>query len=283
MLPVVLTKPCDMSAAHWEWLRALPFGGVLFSTQGGHQGVPLPMVCAAGDLDGDLYFLCWEPVILEHLIPRAEPTSTAAASGVGSSITSGQRDGVSTGATTGESNGSDVVGSTCSSSGDNVRIDGTDGDNTSSNNVNNDGGGIRSTSTRDLSSVDGVMRQKKVGAIRSQSKPGEGNDEKNSRATSSGICERLDSDGVSLKGDDDDSNNWVTKVQKYLVTNCMQEDSSLVGRLYSQMSKVHKESTLGMDDPDAQALANAYTAAIDRGKHSIDVLLPAHLRKKLGL
>jgi hypothetical protein len=72
-------------------------------------------------------------------------------------------------------------------------------------------------------------------------------------------------------------------MQRFLVTNRMGVENALVGRLYSEMTKVHKSSKLGMDDPDAIAFANAYLAAIDGRKHTIDVLLPEHLRTRVGL
>ena len=79
------------------------------------------------------------------------------------------------------------------------------------------------------------------------------------------------------------ASNWYTDVQRHLSMNSMLEDHALVSRMYKEMTKIHDSSPLGMDDPDAIAYANAYLAAIDRGKHGIEVLLPDHLRKVIGL
>ena len=76
MLPLVTEKPEGMPHATWLWLLGLPFGAVLFSTAG--RGVPLPSTVADGDLDGDLYMVCWDPTILEHITPRPLPASVGA-------------------------------------------------------------------------------------------------------------------------------------------------------------------------------------------------------------
>jgi hypothetical protein len=66
VLPAVSDKPPNMSAAQWSWLLSLPFGCVIFG--GAENGsVALPETIASGDLDGDLYFVCWEEEILRHV------------------------------------------------------------------------------------------------------------------------------------------------------------------------------------------------------------------------
>ena len=52
-------------------LLSLPFGAVAFSSEG--SGAPLPSTVADGDLDGDLYFVCWDQTLLAHLTPLPPP------------------------------------------------------------------------------------------------------------------------------------------------------------------------------------------------------------------
>jgi len=65
MLPVLSQRPAAMSPDEWDWLVQLPFGAVLFSTAG--VGAPLASTVADGDLDGDLYLVCWELDILRNI------------------------------------------------------------------------------------------------------------------------------------------------------------------------------------------------------------------------
>jgi hypothetical protein len=69
MLPLVTSKPDYMSLANWEWLQTLPFGSIMFGNPMPGER-PLPELIASGDLDGDLYFICWNKTILSHI--RAE-------------------------------------------------------------------------------------------------------------------------------------------------------------------------------------------------------------------
>jgi hypothetical protein len=70
MVPVVTSKPSDMSDANWKLLQSFQFGAVIFSNP--KPGMtPMPVLTADGDLDGDLYFICWHKAILEHV--KAEP------------------------------------------------------------------------------------------------------------------------------------------------------------------------------------------------------------------
>ena len=214
ILPIVRGKPWDMSDEHWEWLLSLPFGGVIFSTRG--NGPPLPMVCAAGDLDGDLYFICWDAEILSYIRPRPQPKLTGAASATGTIVSS---------------------------------------------NHNYDGD---SSTTEKLSVID-ICRKLQGG--------------NQGKLVKEGVI-RVE---PRHKYVDNKSPNWFSELQQYLIANSHVSDQALVGKMYQQMSKIHKESPLGMDDPDAVAFANAYLAAIDRGKHSIDVMLPDHLKARIGL
>ena len=70
MLPVVSERPALMSIEDWEWLNGLAFSVVIFAQP--REGTkPLPSYISSGDLDGDLYFVCWDGVILSHI--QAEP------------------------------------------------------------------------------------------------------------------------------------------------------------------------------------------------------------------
>ncbi|KAJ1619117.1 RNA dependent RNA polymerase-domain-containing protein [Pavlovales sp. CCMP2436] len=69
VLPLVTRRPQSMLPSQWEFLQRLPFGMLVFSVRGER---PLPEVCGQGDLDGDLYFACWdEAIVLPNLSPRA--------------------------------------------------------------------------------------------------------------------------------------------------------------------------------------------------------------------
>lgn len=55
-----------MPQHHYDFLRELPFGVVIFGFP--ETGMkPLPETIANGDLDGDRYFVCWDKKILKHL------------------------------------------------------------------------------------------------------------------------------------------------------------------------------------------------------------------------
>ena len=99
MVRTVSTRPKHMTSAQWNWLWDLPFGAVIFSTAG--NGVPLPLTIASGDLDGDLYFTCWNTDLLAHVTPRPQRLPQAdAASSAGNGEGSGS--GVSAEKETGE-------------------------------------------------------------------------------------------------------------------------------------------------------------------------------------
>ena len=70
IIPMVTSKPDGMSNDDWEWLNGLAFGAILFANP--NLGMtPIPEQMANGDLDGDLYLICWDQEILSHI--RAQP------------------------------------------------------------------------------------------------------------------------------------------------------------------------------------------------------------------
>lgn len=71
LVSVIMDKPENMPLKTWHWLNSLPWGGLIFSTAG--KGVPIPMACASGDVDGDLYFACWDHQIVQQIKPAPLP------------------------------------------------------------------------------------------------------------------------------------------------------------------------------------------------------------------
>mmetsp|Transcript_85388 Transcript_85388/g.150959 ORF Transcript_85388/g.150959 Transcript_85388/m.150959 type:complete len:641 (+) Transcript_85388:52-1974(+) len=67
LLPLVTSKPDGMSEDDWRALTERHFGEVLFS----NEGNPIPQSISEGDLDGDLYFVCWDDSIVRHVKPAA--------------------------------------------------------------------------------------------------------------------------------------------------------------------------------------------------------------------
>jgi RNA dependent RNA polymerase len=70
MLRVVTSRPESMSVAHWEWLNSLDFGCIIFANPRPGQK-SMPERIAKGDLDGDLYLVCWDEQVLSFI--QAEP------------------------------------------------------------------------------------------------------------------------------------------------------------------------------------------------------------------
>jgi len=65
-LTTVTTQPFDMPKADWEFLDKLEFGSIIFSRPNvGKMSMPEHIAC--GDLDGDLYLICWDPILLSHM------------------------------------------------------------------------------------------------------------------------------------------------------------------------------------------------------------------------
>ena len=69
-IKVVREKPTLMTSEAFNWLNELSFGAVIFGMPNpGCRGAP--EMIARGDLDGDLYFCCWDNQILKFI--TAEP------------------------------------------------------------------------------------------------------------------------------------------------------------------------------------------------------------------
>jgi len=63
LLQTVKRQPVDTSNADWEFLNSLPFGSIIFSRpRVGKMSIPERI--ASGDLDGDLYLICWDDELL---------------------------------------------------------------------------------------------------------------------------------------------------------------------------------------------------------------------------
>jgi len=67
MLPLLTKKPNKMPHSTWRWLHKLPFGAVIFPLCKKEGEKSLPETIAAGDLDGDLYLVCWDQAILSRI------------------------------------------------------------------------------------------------------------------------------------------------------------------------------------------------------------------------
>ena len=66
LLPLLTQRPRAMTQEQWDQLIKLPFGAVMFPDA--EEGIlPLAALLADGDVDGDLYFLCWHHKILSAL------------------------------------------------------------------------------------------------------------------------------------------------------------------------------------------------------------------------
>jgi hypothetical protein len=74
MLPVVTFKPAGMTQENWDWLQTLHFGAIVFANPRPGER-PLAELVASGDLDGDLFFICWHEAILQRT--KAEPITDA--------------------------------------------------------------------------------------------------------------------------------------------------------------------------------------------------------------
>jgi hypothetical protein len=71
LLPVITSKPFRMTDQQWTDLMSRDVGTIIFANSGPGKR-PLPELIANGDLDGDLYFVCWNETILSNL-RHAEP------------------------------------------------------------------------------------------------------------------------------------------------------------------------------------------------------------------
>lgn len=64
LLPAIVEQPAGMSDTQWQSLQERPFGEIIFAN-GGSQAIP--MTISDGDLDGDLYFVCWDADIISKI------------------------------------------------------------------------------------------------------------------------------------------------------------------------------------------------------------------------
>ena len=60
ILPVITTKPEQMSDEDWEHLCSLSFGAIMFSSPGQNDSTSLPGRINDSDLDGDRFFVLWD-------------------------------------------------------------------------------------------------------------------------------------------------------------------------------------------------------------------------------
>lgn len=66
LLRTVNSKPTKMSKEEWDELQSLPFGSIIFSSPRKNK-MSMPERIACGDLDGDLYLICWDSIILSQM------------------------------------------------------------------------------------------------------------------------------------------------------------------------------------------------------------------------
>ena len=204
-----------MPPAAWEWLRGLPFGAIVFATAG--DGPPLPETVAAGDLDGDYYFVCWGAALLAHVRPHDPSPAPPAADPVAS-------------------------------------------------------GAASSTST-------GTATPSSAAASTSFLSPASGTSSNAASASAGSAPAGAASDAAS---------SWLSRAQAHMTDVAVLRERLLIGKLYTAMEKAAEAAeaagaACGMDDPDAQALAEAYLRVIDGMKHGGDLGLPNHLRQRVGL
>ena len=67
LLSVLAEKPNGMSDGDWNMLCNYKWGTIIFGTPR-ISSTPLPCIIADGDLDGDLYFICWDKQIISHFV-----------------------------------------------------------------------------------------------------------------------------------------------------------------------------------------------------------------------
>ena len=68
LLPVVTQQSDGMASRDWEILSSRVFGDIVFPS----QGVALPQALSEGDVDGDLYWVCWDANIVQSMDPEAD-------------------------------------------------------------------------------------------------------------------------------------------------------------------------------------------------------------------
>lgn len=85
LLPLLTSKPSGLSDEDWQVFTERHFGEVLFS----NNGNAIPEAISEGDLDGDLYYICWDESIVRHIKPVSAPE---AAAGEGSHVPTKKRE-----------------------------------------------------------------------------------------------------------------------------------------------------------------------------------------------
>lgn len=68
VLQAVTSQPPDMPKIDWDWLEQLSFGCLIFSNPRPGK-MTIPERIATGDLDGDLYLVCWDETLLNFMKP----------------------------------------------------------------------------------------------------------------------------------------------------------------------------------------------------------------------
>ena len=77
ILSVLSEKPTEMSDKNWNCLCSYRFGSIIFGAPRKKLlASPLPCIIANGDLDGDYYFVCWDEVIMKHLLHAKDELTT---------------------------------------------------------------------------------------------------------------------------------------------------------------------------------------------------------------
>ena len=67
LLLTVTSQPRGMSHVEWAFLNSLPFGSIIFSRPRAGK-MSMPERIARGDLDGDLYMICWDDEVLAKMV-----------------------------------------------------------------------------------------------------------------------------------------------------------------------------------------------------------------------
>ena len=66
-----------MSTIQWEHLKSRSFGEIIFSNKSSNDdGIGLPTLINDGDLDGDLYYVCWDENIVQNVSQKLKLDST---------------------------------------------------------------------------------------------------------------------------------------------------------------------------------------------------------------
>ena len=69
LIRAVISQPEEMSDENWSFLQSIPFGTVIFGPSSSPES--LPEQISNGDLDGDLYHVFWDPILIGLLKDRS--------------------------------------------------------------------------------------------------------------------------------------------------------------------------------------------------------------------